>query len=157
MSAEIQHPETSLAESYLKYYGVNITFSGEIPTIISGETNMQSDMWHVVFELISNCVHNRMPESSEGAKDIQVTFESGKLTVEDDFICPNPEQDLQKILKIRDSKKPITTKEPEDGLPAGGAGIYTSIRKLEKYGGRLDYTIKDKKIVAIATWEEDHL
>lgn len=80
---------------------------------------MESDLWQVVLELISNCVENRISGSNEGAKNKQVTFESGKLTVEDDFICPNPEQDLHKIIKIRDSKKPTTTKEPQGGLPAG--------------------------------------
>jgi hypothetical protein len=153
MSAEFLPPEVSVPETYRKHYNVKVEFSGLIPTYpADGKITTGSQVWGVVFELLSNCVENRIPESDIGAKKITVTFQPGQVTVEDDFVYEEPEPVLERILAIRDSGKPFTTKPPEDGYTAGGCGIYTSTKTIRELGGNLDYHIKDGTIVAVATW-----
>jgi hypothetical protein len=153
MNAEFQSPEKSIPKSYLKYYGTTVVFAGEIPPYNPGEITIESEVWQVVLELLSNCVENRLPESDAGAKNITVTFEPGKATVEDDFVYEKPEAVLKQILQMRDSERPTTTKHSEDRFPSGGMGLYNSTKTLRKLGGDLDYYVKDGTIVAVATWE----
>ncbi len=160
MTVEITeaHPELSLPIVYKKNYQCEVIIKGKIPPYgIDSEVDENFLAWSIAFELINNCVENRVPGSEIGAKQIQVTFEHGKIVVEDDFIYENPEEVLASIITIRDSGKPQTTRPIEEdlGFPLGGVGIFTTVKSLKDYGGELNYFIKDGTIVAIATWKPD--
>jgi len=147
MTIERIPPEQQLPAHYLKYYGIEMSISGRVTT--------NSQIWRVVFELLSNCSENRIRESDAHPTKIDVTFEPGKVTVEDNFVYQNPEAVLQNILSIRDSGRPQTTRSPDnDGLRLGGAGIFTSVKILKELNGSLNYHIKAGTIVAVGTWKE---
>lgn len=143
-----------IAHTYGRDYGATIHFVGDPPPIDPNNPSVNEDVWHILHELINNCVGNRIPGSSLGATEITATFNSGRLTVEDNFTYTNPEEVLERILQIRDSGRPMTTRarDPKDESLFGGAGIAGTILRLKKYGGKLDYRIQDGTIVAEITW-----
>ena len=96
----------------------------------------------IVSELTDNCM-------DKGAKSIHITLSDNFLRVEDDFIEPNPERTLKLVNKIKESGKVMTTKNS-----GGGMGIAKIVMGyLNRFGGNLNYHIRDGKIVAEATWE----
>lgn len=154
MSAEIVQ---LIVQDFRANYQADVRFIGEAPDLdLDGPQNINSDIWKIVGELIRNCVTNKIPDNKIGATEVVVTFEKGKLTVEDNFVYENPEEVLAKILQIRDSGKPGTTKgkDPNFRFPIGGAGIAETLRRLKSYDGKLDYRIKDRTIVAEVTWKD---
>ena len=104
----------------------------------------------IVGELTDNCM-------DKGAKRILITLSDNSLRVEDDVVEPNPEKTLKFLNKIKDLEKIITTKskqrEAANRSPGGGMGTKIIIGYLKKFGGNLNYTVVDGRIVAEATWE----
>jgi|SaaInlStandDraft_3_1057020.scaffolds.fasta_scaffold81789_1 hypothetical protein len=145
-------PHINLIEGYEKHYQVDAHFDGEIPADHGGD--LRDAIWGKVAELINNCVENRIPGSDEGASNVWISFEVGKLTIKDDFEYDDPEAVLKAIIAIRDSGKPKTTRLDDEGKPGiGGMGIYSASRFFSEYGGWLNYYVENNTIVAEGTWD----
>lgn len=105
----------------------------------------------VVSELADNCM-------DKGAKSIIITLSNISLRVEDDVIEPDPEKTLKMLNRIKDSGKVTSTKDKQrislNKDPGGGMGISKIVMGLlNKFGGDLEYSVVEGRIVAEATWQ----
>jgi hypothetical protein len=96
----------------------------------------------IVSELADNCM-------DKGAKSIVITLTNNSLRVEDDVTEANPEKTLKMLNKIKDAGRVTTTKDT-----GGGMGIAKIVMGfLNKFGGDLEYSIAEGRIVAEVTWQ----
>lgn len=105
----------------------------------------------IVSELADNCM-------DKGAKSIVITLTDSSLRVEDDVAEPDPEKTLKMLNGIKDAGRVTTTKDKQrislNKDPGGGMGIAKIVMGfMNKFGGDLEYSIVEGRIVAVATWQ----
>jgi hypothetical protein len=156
MSVEVEKnsPAETFSSHFLEHHGVEINFEGIIPS----EDNENTLLWGIVSELLDNCVENRIPGSDAKPQHINVTFEEGRITMEDDFVYENPEEVLETINKFIEAGGGTTKPpHPDFDFPIGGWGIALVLNMLQKSGGGIKYEIKDGTIKTIATWNTEKI
>lgn len=105
---------------------------------------------NIVSELTDNC-------ADKGAKKITVSLTDTNLKVEDDVVEDDPKNSLRILQKIISSGKIATTKDRErknKGLcTGGGRGIACMVLGyLDSFGGILNYSVDNGRIVAEVKW-----
>ncbi len=103
------------------------------------------DLRHPVSELTQNCI-------DQGAKEIRVEIEPGRLTIEDDVHHSDAESLARKLNqgKVKSTKPP----HPEYGFPLGGCGILASRMIIGEMDGEVTYRAKNGKIITEARWNK---
>ncbi len=154
MSREIDYYYAAnlVIDTYSEFYELDLVeVSGLIPP--SRLDDSRSRIWSAIGELAENAAQNFLNSPEETFKVVKVIFEKGKVTIEDSFVNPNAEEDLERLNGIIKTGKPNSSRASKDEIR--GIGVISATKHFTSMDGKLSYQIIEGRIIAIGTFAED--